>query len=203
MKAMELLIGRCSAVRLTEPGPTEEDLELMIMSAVRAPDHGRLRPWRFVVIRKEAREKFGEVLALHLLRKMPSASQELLENERRKALRAPLIVVVAQKSRPSEKIPAMEQILSAGAAAQNILLAAYALGYGAMWKTGSAAYDEDVKAAFGLDEADTIVGFIYIGSHTPPRPLPRPAIEDFVEVWTGDDAHGAVRPVIPIGGSAD
>lgn len=203
MKAMELLIDRYSAVKLTDPGPTDEDLELMLMSAVRAPDHGRLRPWRFFVIRKEKREKFGELLALHLLRKTPSASQELLDNERLKALRAPLIVVVAQKARPNGKIPAVEQMLSAGAAAQNILLAAHALGYGAVWKTGGAAYDDDVKAAFGLDEADAIVGFIYVGTHTMLRALPRPSIEEFVEIWTGDDAGMAPRPAIPIGGSAD
>lgn len=203
MKAMELLIDRCSAVKLTEPGPTDEDIELMIMSAVRAPDHGRLRPWRFFVIRKEIREKFGELLALHLLRKAPSASPELLDNERRKAFRSPLIVVVAQKARANDKIPAIEQILSAGAATQNILLAAHALGYGAVWKTGSAAYDDDVKAAFGLNEADALVGFIYIGTHTMLRALPRPAVEDFVEIWTGEEAYAGVRSAIPIGGSAD
>jgi nitroreductase len=166
MQAIDALLQRRSAKVLGEPAPDESALELLLESAARAPDHGRLRPWRFVVIRGAAREGLGELLAEQLRRKQPGASAESLQRERQKALRAPLIIVVAAVCNASAKIPAIEQILSAGAAAQNIMLAAMALGFGAMWKTGDAAYDDSVKAALGLEGRDAIVGFLYVG--TPP-----------------------------------
>lgn len=163
MDAMELLLGRTSAVQLAEPAPNDEAIEKIIQSAVYAPDHGRLRPWKFILIRGDMRRVLGEVMADSLKRKQPDSPPEILNRERAKAMRAPLIVVVAHTPRAS-KIPAIEQMLSTAAAAQNIMLAAYALGYGAMWKTGDAAYDEEVKHTLGLATPDSIVGFIYVGT---------------------------------------
>jgi len=165
---------RRSARTLTEPGPDEGALELILASATRAPDHGRLRPWRFVVIRASARARFGELLAEHLRRTQPGATAEALERERLKAFRAPLIVAVAAHCSSTAKIPPIEQVLSAGAAAHAMMLAAFALGFGAMWKTGGAAYDAAVKEALGFTAADAIVGFLYFGSEpaehsNPPR----------------------------------
>ncbi len=166
MQAIDALRKRRSAKALTDPGPDEAALDLLLESAARAPDHGRLRPWRFIVIRGAARERLGELMAKQLQRKQPGASTESLQRERQKALRAPLIIVVAAVYNASAKIPPVEQMLSAGAAAQNIMLAATALGFGAMWKTGDAAYDDTVKAALGLEAQSAIVGFLYLG--TPP-----------------------------------
>jgi len=132
-------------------------------------------------------DRFGDVLAEALKRKQPGATVELLQRERKKARRAPLIIVASCRARKDSKIPEIEQLSSAAAAAQNIMLAAHALGYGAMWKTGDAAYDDEVKRALGLDSADAIVGFIYLGIRTEPsKPLPtRPAPEarEFVTEW--------------------
>lgn len=164
MNTIDALLGRRSAKTLTDPAPDEGALELLFQCASRAPDHGRLRPWRFIVIRGAARERLGELMAEQLRRKQPGASAESLQRERQKALRAPLIIVVAAVCNASAKIPAVEQMLSAGAAAQNIMLAATALGFGAMWKTGDAAYDDTVKAALGLAPLDAIVGFLYLGT---------------------------------------
>jgi nitroreductase len=173
MQAIDALLRRRSARALTAPAPDAAALELMLASAVRAPDHGRLRPWRFVVVREAGRARFGELLAAHLRRMQPQASPEAVQRERDKALRAPLIVVVAARVDPAvTKIPAIEQTLSAGAAAGNIMLAAFALGFNAMWKTGGAAYDAVVKQALGLEPADAIVGFLYIGTEAPPLALP-------------------------------
>lgn len=187
MQAIDALLSRRSAKMLTDPGPDDGALALLLESAARAPDHGRLRPWRFIVIRGAARERLGELMAEQLRRVQPTASAESLQRERQKALRAPLIIVVAAACQPSAKIPAIEQILSAGAAAQNILLAAGALGFGAMWKTGGAAYDEGIKVALGLDAQDSIVGFLYLGT-VPAEALPAPARtpwRDRVSYWTG------------------
>jgi len=186
MDAMKLLMERASAVQLKEPGPTEEQLDTMLRSALRAPDHGRLRPWHFLVIAGEHRARFGALLAESLKSRVPSASPEMLERERQKALRAPVIVIVAGCIKPSDKIPEVEQIISAGAAAEHIMLAAQALGYGAMWRTGEPAYDARVKEGLGLRPADAIVGIIYVG--TPgmaPRESPRPELAEFVTRWQG------------------
>jgi nitroreductase len=187
MQAIDALLTRRSARALSEPAPDEGALGLIFSSATRAPDHGRLRPWRFVVVRGAARERFGELLADHLRRTQPAASEETLQRERLKAFRAPLIVVVAAHCNPAVKIPVIEQTLSAAAAAHAMMLAAFALGFNAMWKTGGAAYDATVKAALGLEPADAIVGFLYFGTEVSERAAAvrgewRDLVRDFGEV---------------------
>lgn len=185
MQAIDTLLRRRSAKTLADPGPDEGALELLLECASRAPDHGRLRPWRFIVIRGAAREQLGELMAEQLRRRQPAASTEALQRERQKALRAPLIIVVAAVFSAAVKIPPVEQILAAGAAAQNLMLAATALGFGAMWKTGDAAYDDAVKVALGLGTTDAIVGFLYLGT-VPADAMPPPARgqwEDRVSYW--------------------
>jgi nitroreductase len=184
MDAMELLLTRHSATRLAPPGPDQPALEAMLRAALRAPDHGRLRPWRFVVIPENRREAFGDVLAHSLQAREPGVAPEELARERGKALRAPVIVVAAARMRRGHKIPEVEQIISAGAAAEHVMLAAQAMGFGAMWKTGGPAYDAAVKQALGLDAEDAIVGFLYIGTEAgEASPTPRPTLEGHVSVW--------------------
>ncbi|HEY4044838.1 MAG TPA: nitroreductase [Rhodopila sp.] len=186
MDALELMLTRESAMRLQAPGPSAEELDRMLATAVRAPDHGRLRPWHFVVINEERRAAFGTLMADSLRRRMPSVSDAELQRERDKAFRSPVIVAVAAKVQPGHKIPEIEQIASASAAAQTLMLAAPALGYGAMWKTGAPAYDPEVKTALGLRPDDNIIGFLYIGTRSGgPSPLPRPDAKDFVTTWAG------------------
>lgn len=179
---MDLLTGiesRTSALKLGEPAPTREHLERIIGAGMRAPDHGRLRPWRFVVIEGDARRQLGEAMAAKLQSKMPDATTEQLEGERRKALRAPVIVVVAAHITPG-KIPEIEQVLAVGAATQNMMLAAHALGYGAMWKTGGAAYDPATKKLFGLAPEDHVVALLYLGTTVAPGPLVQAAAEGVI-----------------------
>ena len=110
----------------------------------------------------------------------------MTDQERQKALRAPVIVVVAAQFKKSDQVREVEQLLSSGAAAENIMLAAEALGYGAMWRTGDIAYDAKVKEALGLDPKDSIAGFIYIGTRVGgSSPAPRPVPEDFLQMWQG------------------
>jgi len=172
MQAIDALTTRYSAKTLLEPAPDAGALQLIFESAVRAPDHGRLRPWRFIVVRGAARERFGELLAQHLQRTQAAANEQALQRERAKALRAPLIIVVAARCTPDVKIPLIEQQLSAGAAAHAMMLAAFALGFNAMWKTGSAAYDATLKQALDLSAGDAIVGFIYLGTEAARSALP-------------------------------
>ena len=187
MQAIEALLQRRSARALAEPAPDDAALGLMLQSAVRAPDHGRLRPWRFIVIRDAGRAELGELMADQLRRSRGTVTEEAIERERRKAFRAPVVVVVAAIITPVAKIPPVEQILSAGAAAHAVVLAACALGFNAMWKTGGAAYDDAVKAALGLESKDAIVGFLYLGTEDPsaqPAQAPaRPDWQQFVRYW--------------------
>jgi nitroreductase len=186
MDALTALTTRTSAGQLVEPAPDAAQLEKILAAAQRAPDHGRLRPWRFFVVRGAAREKFGAVMADSLKRRDPECGEDRLAAERAKPLRAPLIVVVGARLKTDlPKVPAVEQVLAAGAAADNVMLAAHALGFGCTWKTGPAAYDNAVKAAFGLGPDDALVGFMYLG--TPARALAPPPPPDaaLATDWTG------------------
>lgn len=186
MDAMDLLLTRSSGVKLTDPGPSDADFELMLKAAVKAPDHGRLRPWRFLSIRGAGREALGELFVEAAKLSSPNATPEALGREREKALRAPLVVIAVAKlsTLPNVKVPEIEQMLSAGAAAQNILLAAHALGYAAVWKTGAAAYDSHVKMQLGLAANEHIVGILYVGTRADAMGgKPGPDIAPFHSVW--------------------
>ncbi len=186
MEALDLLLNRESALKLELPGPDQAALDRIFQAAIRSPDHGRLRPWRFVVIPENRRAAFGEIMADSLLRKEPDASQDALQRERDKAMRAPVIVVVAAHTVKPHKIPEIEQIISVGAAAQTVVLAANAQGFGAMWKTGGPAYDPEVNQALGLDAGDQIIGFLYLGTRAGgSMAAARPKPADYVSVWHG------------------
>ncbi|HTU59051.1 MAG TPA: nitroreductase [Polyangiales bacterium] len=186
MDAIELLRTRASNGKLTEPAPDADTLRFALEAAARAPDHAGLRPWRVHLVRGEARDKLGALMAEAARKQNPNLSAEDYDKTRKKALRAPLIIVVSAAVQDNPKVPAIEQVLAAGAAAQNILLALFARGYSAMWRTGGPAYDEDVKRAFGLRAEDALVAFIYAG--TPKQPAPdmhRPSPDDFARDWSG------------------
>ncbi len=167
MDVFEAINTRTSARNLVEPGPTDAQWAILLHAACRAPDHGRLRPWNFLIIRGEARRRLGEVMAQALRLGNPQLPPEALDRERSKPLRAPAILAVAATPKPHPTIPEVEQIVACGAAAQNILLAAHALGLGAMWRTGSCAYDAHVCGALGLRPGARIVGFLYLGTAEP------------------------------------
>lgn len=163
MDTIEALTTRSTAKSYGDIPPTKDHLATILDAAVRAPDHGRLRPWRFMLIEGAQRQKFGDILAAAALRRTPALSAGDLQRERDKAMRAPLVIVVACRAVPGTKVPIIEQILAAGAAAQNILLGLHNFGYAAAWKTGESAYDPEVKKALGFAVDDHIVAFIYAG----------------------------------------
>lgn len=190
MEAIEALTSRRSPPKLVDPAPDDAQIEAILTAAIRAPDHGRLRPWRFLVLRGAARERLGTVMAEALKARSPDVPADVVERERQKPLRAPLIVVVAASLVEGHKIPVIEQVLAAGASAQNLILAAHAIGFGAMWRTGDPAYDARVKEALGLAATDAIVGFIYLGTPVgrPAIPPNEPGVKDFVREWSGAPA---------------
>jgi nitroreductase len=176
MTTPEAIATRTSAVRLSEPGPSDEQIMTILNAGVRAPDHGRLTPWRFVVIEGAARKKLAQALAVHHKSISPDADDKRLKQEADKAFRAPAIIAVAARVVDHAKIPAAEQIFATAAAIQNMLLAAHSIGLGAIWKTGSPSRDPAVRAAIGFQERDVIVGFVYVGT------VDRPAKPRHVDV---------------------
>ncbi|MAL80505.1 MAG: nitroreductase [Sneathiella sp.] len=185
MDAIEALITRKSSARLTEPAPNAEEVKIIMQAAGRAPDHGRLRPWRFLVVEGEARQKLGGIFRDALQKRDPEASDAALEKESQKPLRAPMMIIVIARVTDSPKVPPIEQYLSAGAAAENIMLAIHALGYAGIWRTGAPCFDAHVKAALGARDEDMIVGFLYIGTAERPPILPLEAATECVEIWNG------------------
>ena len=193
MDAIELLRSRYSASKLGAPAPSAEAVEAMLEAAARAPDHGRLHPWRLILIEGDARRSLGKILAESLARRNPLAGEPALAREREKALRAPLIFVVATRCDRSGKIPIVEQIVSAGCAAHGLMLAAFAQGLGAFWRTGEAAYDEAVKGALGVGSDDLIIGFIFVGTDTVGAPSwSRPVVQELAHRWDGDGHKSAI-----------
>ena len=169
--ALDLLLSRRSgsAKAMTGPGPSSAELEKILTAAARVPDHGKLFPWRFILFEGDARLRMGEALAECVTDVEPQASQERIEMERGRFLRAPVVVGVVSRVREGIPIPEWEQLLSAGAVCQNMLIAAHALGFVANWITEWPAYNARVKERLGLQAGERIAGFVYIGH--PVQPL--------------------------------
>ena len=188
MDALDAIFARHSTGRLTDPAPTGDELDLILRAAAAAPDHGELRPFRFVVLAGEAKDAFGQVLADAYLARCEAAGATptpgQLTKERTKLGRAPLVLVVGGMNHHDEVIPWAEQVAAVAAAAQNVLVAATALGYGSMWRTGDPAYDPRVKAALGFGEHDAIVGFLYLGTpHEGDQKAPRTPDHQGLVTW--------------------
>jgi nitroreductase len=183
LNALELLTTRRSfkAMELSGPGPSAAQIDTLLTVAARVPDHGKLAPWRFIVFEGDARRAAGDAIAAAFQARYPDAKPEHVEAERNRLLRAPLVVAVVSRAGPHVKIPEWEQVLSAGAAAMNLVLAAHALGFAANWITEWYAYDRAVLDALGLAPHERIAGFVHIGTPPgPPEDRPRPALSEIV-----------------------
>jgi nitroreductase len=186
-QALDLLLSRRSgsAKAMKGPGPSDEQIRTLVNAATRVPDHGKLTPWRFLILRGDARATLGDIAARALKSTEPDANEERLAIERRRFLRAPVIIAVVSRVREAIPIPEWEQILSCGASCQTLCIAAHAMGFVANWITEWPAYHPLVRDALGLHAGEKIAGFIYLGH--PVEPLvdrPRPRYEDIASEWT-------------------
>jgi nitroreductase len=151
---------------------------------MRAPDHAWLHPWRFLTVRDERREALGQLFEQCLVLRNPEADEAARTKARNAPLRAPLLVVVVVRLSEHPKVPHIEQRLSAGCAAQGILLAAEASGYAGIWRTGDAAFDRNVMDGLGLSAEEEIIGFLYLGSRDGRvKPIPQLSTAEFVSSW--------------------
>lgn len=191
MDALEAIRARRSAGRLVDPGPTDGELGTILEAAACAPDHGELRPFRFTVLRDTGMDAFGKVLADAYRARCAADEREPVPAKAGKELtklrRAPLVVVVTAVRATTGAIPWVEQLAACAAACQNALLAATALGYGSMWRTGEPCYDARVKAALGRRDDDAVVAFLYFGtlpeSSRVVKGPKQPNLEGLVEQW--------------------
>ncbi len=166
---------------MQEPGPDAETLEAILEIAARVPDHRKLVPFRFLVIEGDARRRAGEILAAHVSAENAQATEAQIENERRRFLRAPVVIAVIARIDPHHKTPAWEQQLTNGAVCFNLLCAASAHGFAGCWLTEWYGYDAGVAEALGLGSGERFAGFVYIGSaRENPRERQRPAMADIV-----------------------
>ena len=185
--ALELLKTRRSLkpVELAEPGPSAAEIDMLLTIASRVPDHGKLIPWRFIVFEGAAWLAAGDAIVAAFRVKYPQSKPEHVETERKRLARAPLVIAVVSRAGAHVKIPEWEQVLSAGAAAMSLVLAAHALGYGATWITEWYAYDRRVLDALGLKEHERIAGFIHIGTPVhAPEDRPRPPLNEIATRFT-------------------
>lgn len=167
------------------PGPDQPTLLRMLASAVRVPDHGKRTPFRFLKIEGDARHELGALLADRSRSREPDASDSVIEKDRLRFSFAPVIVTVIARLGPDEKIPEQERLLTAGCVCFALLQAAQAMGFGAQWLTGWAAYDPEIRSALGIGADETVAGFIHIGTaqmEAPERERPDPAA--MLSDWT-------------------
>lgn len=169
---------------MVAPGPSAAELEQILTIATRTPDHGKLAPWRFVIVAQDQRGALADLLARALTEADPAASPAHVQKALDFAHQAPTLVVLVSAPIPDHKIPLWEQTLSVGAAGMNLLLAAHALGYVGGWLTGWAAYSERVCAAF-CEPGERIAGFLFLGSPgVEVQERPRPPLESVIRQWT-------------------
>lgn len=164
---------------MTGPGPTPDEMDTMLSLAARVPDHGKLAPWRFIVFEGEARARAGDLIAGVYGADNPEVSADRLTIERKRLQHAPAVVAVVSRAAPHVKIPEWEQLMSAGAATMNLVVAANALGFATAWLTEWYSYDARVGAALGVAAHEKLAGFVHIGR-------PTTAVEDRVRPVMSD-----------------
>lgn len=187
MDALTALHERVSVTRLEGPAPTPEQREVLYRAALRAPDHAWLRPWRFLVIENQGLQRLGDLFVKAALADSPGLDAVALERMRRKPERAPLLIVAVAAHREHPKVPTQEQDMSCAVAVGNMLIAAHAMGLGAVWRTGSMASHPVVRGGLGLAENEHIVAYLYVGHPAGPvKSLPRLEVSDYFETWPAD-----------------
>ncbi len=186
--ALESLLTRASDGNLRAPAPEGAELDLILQAGLCAPDHGKLRPWRYVLIGGgEARARFVALAVAALRAREPACTEAEVQRMTGKLTDPPLIVALGVHTTPDHpKVPAIEQVMAVAAGAMNILNAAHALGFTGKWITGPNAYDPAIATALGLPPPHSLAGFLYLGTAAEPmRASRRPLPADHVANWTG------------------
>lgn len=187
---------RSSPLRgLMEPGPTQDELRRLLALAGRVPDHGRLSPWRFIVLAGEARGALGQQLDALYARQNPQLPPAKDDMWTQYLLRAPVTVVLVSRPNPSAKVPEWNQVLSAGAAGMALTVGAAAMGFATQWLLKWPGRDPEAAVLLGVGEGERIAGFIHIGRPTRiTEDRPRPVLDEVVSYWTPDQSMSNDTP---------
>mgnify|MGYP003362765649 CR=1 FL=1 len=186
MTSLDLLLSRFSTDALVQPAPDAAQLERILSAAMCAPDHGRLRPWRYVVIRDEARARAAELVVASMKRLDPEVAEAKIEKRRGRFSTMPLVIALGMHLRPDHKIPLIEQEMAVAAAAMNVLNALHFTGFGAVWVSGDVTYDPQLAAELGFEAPHRLAGFLFVGTPGPDaRPARRASVEGYVAQWEG------------------
>ncbi|QIR14298.1 NAD(P)H nitroreductase [Shewanella aestuarii] len=169
MQASELLLTRQSAPRLIAPGPNEQQLDFILNAGARVPDHGALTPWEFILAQGDGLTRLADIFINAA--KANNADDAFIEKAAKMPMRAPLVIIVVAKTQHHPKVPVLEQQIAAGCAVMAMQQAAFSIGLGAVWRTGGFAFDANVHQSLGLNEADQIVGFLYVGTPAVKAPI--------------------------------
>ena len=172
---------------MVEPGPARSEIEKILAAGMRVPDHGKLAPWRFLVLQGDDRTRLGDLIAEGLVSE-GETSEKVAEKMKGYATQGPVLVVAVHSPHLESAIPLWEQQLSIGAACQNMLVAATALGFASQWLTGWASYSPTITGGLELKAHEKIAGFLFFGSHGEkiPSERPRPAFADHIQ-WGFND----------------
>lgn len=195
MNVFETIKNRRSIGKMTSARPTRQQIEHLLEAATHAPNHHKVQPWRFIVLAGEARAKLGDVMAASLTERLsngttkldPGKMRPLIDKERNKLLRSPIVIVAVAEHPAQPKVLAIENIEATAAAVQNMLLTAEEMGLAAMWRTGDAASDPHVKRWLGIDVEDHIVAFVYLGFPAIPKLERHPMPFGEKTTWIGWD----------------
>ncbi|WP_141260911.1 nitroreductase family protein [Komagataeibacter diospyri] len=190
MTSLDLLLSRFSTDALMEPAPAGDVLHAILSTAMRAPDHGKLRPWRYVLVEGDARPGLAQRVVASMKRLDPNVEPAKIEKRLSRFSTMPLTIVLGMHLCPEHKIPLIEQELAVGAAAMNILNALHATGFGGVWVSGDVAYDPEFAAELGFPAPHKLAGFLFVGTPKPDATAPkRRPVDGYVANWTGSPVH--------------
>ena len=175
MDSIDLLLNRQSNPFLTAPAPAGEILENILKAGMRAPDHGGLLPWQFTIAQDTGLEKLSAIFSTSMAKL--TADPAKIEKAKNMPFRAPMIIITSTRYQEHDKVPKQEQLVAAGCAVHGMQMAAFAQGYGAMWRTGDFSYNDEVKAALNIEMTEDIVGYLYVGSVK--KALPTKPLKDY------------------------
>lgn len=195
--ALSPLLTRRSTPVLHPPGPSEAQIEALLHAAASVPDHGALRPWRFVVVAGDARAVFGDALADAAREHQPGVAEDTLDRIRSKAFLAPALIAVAARITVGGKVPEWEQVASASCAGYAITLAAHQLGLGAIWKSSPYHDGAALRSVLDLTPADRFLGWVNVGHTDPDRQVALRPASDLDVIARRLDADGAPKPYDP------
>jgi nitroreductase len=186
LETIKAIHSRNSISNLTDPCPNKVEMEVVYKSALRAPDHAWLRPWKFIQVTGESRSKLSDAFLKTYKELGQDLSDELIQKIKKAPFRAPMVLVLIAEVKEHPKVPAIEQMLSTGSAAQNMLITLHDMGYGAIWRTGKMSFNQHITEALGLSKVSQVIGYLYIGTPNSDgrvKKIPNLKSEDYVSFW--------------------